>query len=55
MLIPGSMGTASYLLVGLPGAMAQSFGVAQRIEVSCVGAMPRPLGVQVAPPSLVVR
>jgi tRNA-splicing ligase RtcB (3'-phosphate/5'-hydroxy nucleic acid ligase) len=25
-LIPGSMGTASYLLVGLPGAMAQSFG-----------------------------
>jgi tRNA-splicing ligase RtcB len=25
-LIPGSMGTASYLLVGLPGAMEQSFG-----------------------------
>ena len=25
-LIPGSMGTASYLLVGLLGAMAQSFG-----------------------------
>jgi tRNA-splicing ligase RtcB len=25
-LIPGSMGTASYLLVGLPGAMTQSFG-----------------------------
>ncbi|HEV2722820.1 MAG TPA: RtcB family protein [Thermoanaerobaculia bacterium] len=25
-LIPGSMGTASYMLVGLPGAMDQSFG-----------------------------
>jgi len=25
-LIPGSMGTASYVLVGLPGAMEQSFG-----------------------------
>jgi tRNA-splicing ligase RtcB len=25
-LIPGSMGTASYLLAGLPGAMEQSFG-----------------------------
>ena len=35
--------------------MTQSFGVAQRIEVSCLGAMPRPFGVHVAPPSLVVR
>ncbi|MEM3781740.1 MAG: RtcB family protein [Candidatus Micrarchaeaceae archaeon] len=28
MLIPGSMGTASYILCGMPGSMKKSFGTA---------------------------
>jgi len=35
--------------------ITQSFGVAQRIEVRVFGGIPRPLAVQLAPPSLVVR